>query len=37
MAIRMGGKRVPGALISGPNYVAWVVVSAAIAWLLLRG
>jgi fumarate reductase subunit C len=37
MAIRMGGKRVPGALISGPNYAAWVVVSAAIAWLLLRG
>jgi fumarate reductase subunit C len=37
MAVRMGGKRLPGAAISGPNYAAWVVVSAAIAWLLLRG
>lgn len=37
MAVRMGGKRVPNLMISGPNYVAWVVVSAAVAWLLLRG
>lgn len=37
MAIRMGGKRVPGIMISGPNYIAWAVVSAAVAWLLLRG
>jgi fumarate reductase subunit C len=37
MAIRMGGKRVPGIMISGPNYIAWIVVSAAVAWLLLRG
>jgi fumarate reductase subunit C len=37
MAIRMGGKRVPGAAIAGPNYAAWVVVSAVLAWLLLRG
>jgi len=37
MAVRVGGKRVPGILIAGPQYVAWVVVSAAVAWLLLRG
>ena len=37
MAIRMGGKRLPGAAIAAPNYVAWVVISAAIAWILLRG
>jgi fumarate reductase subunit C len=37
MAVRMGGKRVPDALIAGPNYVAWLVVSAAVAWIVLRG
>jgi fumarate reductase subunit C len=37
MAVRIGGKRVPGILIAGPQYVAWVIVSAAVAWLLLRG
>jgi fumarate reductase subunit C len=37
MAVRLGGKRVPGILIAGPQYVAWAVVSAAVAWLLLRG
>ena len=37
MAIRVGGKRVPGVLIAAPNYVAWAAVSAAIAWLVLRG
>ena len=37
MAVRIGGKRVPGILIAGPQYVAWLVVSAGVAWLLLRG
>jgi fumarate reductase subunit C len=37
MAIRLGSKRVPDVLIAAPNYVAWLVISAAIAWLLLRG
>lgn len=37
MAVRLGGKRVPGILIAGPQYVAWIVVSAIVAWLLLRG
>ncbi len=37
MSIRVGGKKVPGFLISGPNFAAWLVISAVIAWLLLRG
>jgi fumarate reductase subunit C len=37
MAVGLGGKRVPGILIAGPQYVAWAMVSAAVAWLLLRG
>jgi fumarate reductase subunit C len=37
MSIRVGGKKVPGFMISGPNFVAWIVISAVIAWLLLRG
>jgi fumarate reductase subunit C len=37
MAIRVGGKRLPGAAIAAPNYIGWVVISAAIAWILLRG
>lgn len=37
MAVRMGGKRVPAILIAGPNYVAWVAVSAVVTWFLLRG
>ncbi|HEY6291422.1 MAG TPA: fumarate reductase subunit C [Terriglobia bacterium] len=37
MAVRLGGKRVPGLLIAAPNYVAWIAVSAVVAWVLLRG
>jgi fumarate reductase subunit C len=37
MAIRVGGKRLPGLAIAGPNYLAWVAISAAVAWILLRG
>jgi fumarate reductase subunit C len=37
MAIRLRGNRVPNLAISGPNYIAWVVISAAVAWILLRG
>jgi len=36
MSIRVGGKKVPGFMISGPNFAAWLIISAAIAWLLLR-
>jgi succinate dehydrogenase subunit C len=37
MVIRLRGKRLPGPAVAAPNYVAWVVISAAIAWILLRG
>ena len=37
MVVRVGGKRIPGFLISGSNIVAWLVISAVVAWFLLRG
>jgi len=37
MAVRVHGKRLPGFALAAPNYVAWVVISAAVAWILLRG
>jgi fumarate reductase subunit C len=37
MAVRMRGKRLPAVAIAAPNYAAWVVVSAVVAWILLRG
>jgi fumarate reductase subunit C len=37
MVVRVRGKRVPDLLIAGSNYVAWLVVSVAVAWLILRG
>jgi fumarate reductase subunit C len=37
MAIRLQGKRLPNLAISAPNYVAWVVISVAVAWIILRG
>lgn len=36
MPVRMNGKRVPEFLVAAPNYVLWVIASAAIAWFLLR-
>jgi succinate dehydrogenase subunit C len=37
VAIRIGGRRVSSSLLVAPNYIAWLTVSAAIAWLLMRG
>jgi fumarate reductase subunit C len=37
MVVRMRGKRVPGLWIAGSNYVAWAVVSALLAWIILGG
>lgn len=37
MVVHLGHRRVPGWAIAGSNYAAWIVASAAIAWLLLRG
>jgi len=37
MVVRMGGKRVADWAIIGVNYAAWIVLSGAVAFLLLRG
>ncbi len=37
MAVRLGGKRVPEWAVAAPNYAAWLLASAAVAWFLLRG
>jgi fumarate reductase subunit C len=37
MVVKVGGKRVPGLLIAGSNYLGWAFVSAFVAWLLTRG
>ena len=37
IVVRLGEKRVPDWIIAGLNYVACVALSAAVAWILLRG
>jgi fumarate reductase subunit C len=37
MVVRLRGKRVPDLVIAGANYAAWLVLSAAVAAILLRG
>jgi succinate dehydrogenase subunit C len=37
MVVRLRGKRVPDLLVAGANYAAWVVLSVAVAAVLLRG
>lgn len=37
MVIRLRGNRLPNLAIAAPNYIAWIVVSAAVSWILLRG
>jgi len=37
MVVRLRGKRVPPVWIAGSNYLAWALVSALVAWLLLGG
>ncbi len=34
--VRVGGKRLPDAMIAGPAYLACIVISAFICWLVLR-
>jgi fumarate reductase subunit C len=36
MPLRIKGKRVPAFLVAAPNYVLWVVASAAVAWFVVR-
>src|ERR671926_473958 len=35
MVVRLGGKRIPDWMIALPNYIGWIVVSAAIDWVIL--
>jgi fumarate reductase subunit C len=37
MVVRLGGRRVPGTWIAASNYLAWALLSALVAWLLLGG
>jgi len=37
MVIRLRGQRLPAVAVAAPNYAVWVLLSAAIAWILLRG
>jgi fumarate reductase subunit C len=37
MVVRLSGKRVPDWIIAGLNYVAWLALSGAVAWILLPG
>ena len=37
MVVRLRGKRVPDSVIVGANYAAWLVVSGAVAFVMLRG
>ena len=37
MVVRVKGKRVPDGIVAGSNYVAWVFVSAVLAWIFTRG
>ena len=36
MVVRYHGKRVPSMWIATPNYIAWAVVSALLAWIFLK-
>ena len=36
MAVRLQGKRVPAILISGPQFLAWLVISGFVLWMYLR-
>ncbi len=37
IVVRLGGKRVPDILIIAPNYVAWLVISGFLAWVIVGG
>ncbi|MGE0128019.1 MAG: fumarate reductase subunit C [Blastocatellales bacterium] len=37
MPVRVGGQRLPDWMIAAPNYAAWIVISAVIAWFILGG
>ena len=36
MPVRVGGRRLPDSVVAGSNYAAWFVISAVMAWIILR-
>ena len=37
MPVRVGGKRLPDWMVALPNYLVWIVISVAVAWLIIGG
>lgn len=37
IAVRLRGKRLPDWAVAAPNFIAWAVVSAGVAWFVLKG
>jgi len=37
VVVRLGEEQVPGWIVAGVNFAAWVIVSGLIAWFVLRG
>lgn len=37
MVVRLRGKRLPDVMIAAPNYIAWLIISGVIAWIVLGG
>jgi fumarate reductase subunit C len=37
MTVRLGGQRLPDWMVALPNYIAWIVISAIVAWVILGG
>ena len=37
MVVRLRGRRVPDTVIAASNYIAWLAISAVVAWVLLGG
>jgi fumarate reductase subunit C len=37
MVVRLRGQRVPSLWIAAPNYIAWALISALVAWIILGG
>lgn len=35
--VRMSGKRLPDWVISAPNYVVWIIISAVVVWFITKG
>ncbi len=36
LVVRVGGRRVSGAILAGANYAAWIAISILLSWIVLR-